>query len=51
MVDLANLSKNIVIYQRMEDRRREIDDKNVLKEGEFLAISDSLCLEGDLEFY
>ena len=46
--DLADLSKQIVIYQRIEDQRRDLEDKTGLEEGEILA-EDGYKLEmGDL---
>ena len=46
--DLADLSKQIVIYQRMEDRWGDLDDKIVLEEGEILDEVKNKAVEGDL---
>ena len=46
--DLTDLSKQIVIYQRMEDRWGDLDDKIVLEEGEILDEAGNQSEEGDL---
>ena len=46
--DQENLSKQIVIYQSMEDRWGDLDDKIVLDEGEILAEFGNQLEEGDL---
>ena len=46
--DLTDLTKQMVIYQRMEDRWGDLDDKIVLEEGKILAESRNQLEEGDL---
>lgn len=46
--DLADLLKQIVIYQRMEDRWGDLDEKEFLEEGEVLADSGNLLKEIDI---
>ena len=46
--DLADLSKQIIIYQRMEDRWGDLYDKIVLEEGEILDETGNKVVEGDL---
>ena len=46
--DLVDLSKQIVIYQRMEDQWSDLDEKIMLEEGEILAKVGNKLVEGDL---
>ena len=46
--DRTDLSKQIVIYQKMEDRWGDLDDKIVLEEGKILAEAKNKSVEGDL---
>ena len=46
--DLVELSKQIVIYQRMEDQWSDLDEKIMLEEGEILAKVGNKSVEGDL---
>ena len=46
--DLEDLSKQIVIYQRIEDQRRDLEDKTGLEEGEIMAEDGYKSEMGDL---
>lgn len=46
--DLVDLTKQFVIYQKMEDQWEDVDEKILLEEGEILVESRIQLEEGDL---